>query len=41
MVKQNFNNTFIFSIIMDLADDSDVYKRITESQKNKVYLKEK
>ena len=29
------------SIVMEFADDGDVYQRITESQEQKVYLKEK
>lgn len=28
-------------IVMDYADDGDVYQKIVESQANKVYLKEK
>jgi|LauGreDrversion4_2_1035121.scaffolds.fasta_scaffold5900307_1 hypothetical protein len=31
----------IFSLVMELADESDVYKKIVDSQANKVYLKEK
>jgi hypothetical protein len=33
--------TTIFSMIMELADESDVYKKIVDSQASKVYLKEK
>ena len=29
------------SIIMEYADDGDVYQRVTDSMKNKIYLKEK
>jgi len=38
--KRYLIDVFI-SLIMEFADDGDVYKRIEESQANKVYLKEK
>ena len=40
MVSQTSIET-IFSLIIELADDADVYKKIQESHANKVYLKEK
>jgi len=31
----------VSSIVMEFADDGDVYNRIVESQSQKVYMKEK
>ena len=41
MVSYTSIETPFFSLIIELADDSDAYKKIQESHAKKVYLKEK
>ena len=36
-----FLTSNFFSIVMEFADDGDVYQRLTDCQAKKVYMKEK